>query len=67
MRLEVNGEWKTLSPAPPTLREALLAMGLVPEMLLVEYNGTALHRSEWDTIVPKEGDRLELLRVVAGG
>lgn len=67
MRLEVNGEPVVLSTAPATVRELLLQLRLVPETLLVEHNGTALHRSEWDTIRPEEGDRFELLRVVAGG
>ena len=36
-------------------------------LLLVEYNGTALHRSEWSSIKLSEGDRLELLMMSAGG
>jgi len=34
---------------------------------LVEHNGTALLRSEWATTRLHEGDRLEIIRMVAGG
>jgi thiamine biosynthesis protein ThiS len=42
-------------------------LGLPPEMLLVEHNGTALHRSEWPTTKLGPDDRLEILKVAAGG
>lgn len=38
-----------------------------PETLLIEHNGVALHRSEWNATVLTEGDRIEVLRVAAGG
>lgn len=40
---------------------------LKPNMTLVEYNGRALLRSEWADCKVEHGDRLEFLRVVAGG
>lgn len=43
------------------------ALDLPPETLLVEHNGIALHRSEWPHTTLREGDRVELLRVSAGG
>jgi thiamine biosynthesis protein ThiS len=33
----------------------------------VEHNGLALHRHEWPKRPLAEGDRIELIRVVAGG
>jgi thiamine biosynthesis protein ThiS len=33
----------------------------------VEHNGKALHRSEWSSVTLHEGDRLEFMRVAAGG
>ncbi len=35
--------------------------------LLIEHNGLALTRSEWAATPLAEGDRIELLRVTAGG
>ncbi len=40
---------------------------LEPKMVLVEYNGQALLRSEWPDKALAHGDRIEFIRVVAGG
>jgi sulfur carrier protein len=40
---------------------------LVPETILVEHNGVALLRSEWPQTPLAEGDRIEILKVAAGG
>ncbi len=66
IRLLVNGEHKDLQVA--TTVEALVdELGLPAPMLLIEHNGEALRRSEWSTRSLVEGDRIELLRVAAGG
>jgi sulfur carrier protein len=47
--------------------------GLIEELelpapaILVEHNGLALRREEWAGRLLTEGDRIELVRVVAGG
>jgi sulfur carrier protein len=40
---------------------------LVPETVLVEHNGVALLRSEWPQTPLADGDRVEILKVAAGG
>jgi sulfur carrier protein len=35
--------------------------------VLVEHNGDALRREEWPGRSLAEGDRLEIIRIVAGG
>jgi sulfur carrier protein len=40
---------------------------LPPQSILVEHNGLALHRHEWPEHILAEGDRIEFIRVVAGG
>ncbi|MBV9463107.1 MAG: sulfur carrier protein ThiS [Verrucomicrobiae bacterium] len=40
---------------------------LDPKAVLVEINGTALFREEWPVRRFEHGDRLEIVRVVAGG
>jgi len=40
---------------------------LSPKMILVEHNNRALLRTEWKGLTLEHGDRLELIRVVAGG
>ncbi len=63
--LVINGELKSTDT---TGLSALFAeLGLPAALLLVEYNGKALVRSEWEKIRLCDGDRLELLSVTAGG
>jgi thiamine biosynthesis protein ThiS len=49
------------------LTSLCLELGLHAPLMLVEYNGTALTRSEWEGVVLADGDRLELMAVAAGG
>ena len=47
---------------------ALVAeLGFAKGTVLVEHNGTALRPAEWTERVLKDGDRIELLRLAAGG
>lgn len=41
--------------------------GLQPHTILIEHNGVALHQREWPERLLAEGDRVEFIRVVAGG
>ena len=65
MEIFVNGEKR--ETAATTLPDFVIELGLPPETLLIEHNGTALHRSEWQDSVLNPDDRLEILRVSAGG
>jgi thiamine biosynthesis protein ThiS len=65
MKIFVNGEVR--ETASDTLPDFVAELGLPPEMLLIEHNGTALLRSDWPAVSLSEGDRLEILRVAAGG
>ena len=48
--------------------ESLVAeLGLKRGTVLVEHNGTALRPEEWPQTSLCENDRLELLKIVAGG
>jgi thiamine biosynthesis protein ThiS len=42
-------------------------LNLIPAMLLIEHNGLALHREEWNSRLVCDGDKVEFIRVVAGG
>ncbi len=65
MKLVLNGREREVSA---TQAEELVAeLGLPLAAALVEYNGTALLRSEWVMTKLREGDRLEIIRMVAGG
>ena len=50
-----------------TLGELADECGLDAKRLLVELNGETLPRDEWPGRVLQHGDRVEFIRVVAGG
>ncbi len=50
-----------------TIEELVTRFDLSPEAVLIEHNGLALHRREWPNKSLAEGDRVEFIRVVAGG
>ena len=66
MQLVVNG--KTTDVADGTTLSVLIeSLGLRVGSVVVEHNGTALLRSEVQAATLHDGDRLELVRAVAGG
>jgi len=66
MTIRLNGAVRDI-PGTMSARELLDALGIDPTMALIEHNERALLRSEWDECVVSEGDRVEILRVAAGG
>lgn len=66
LHLQINGEPHRV-PAGQPLSELIDSLGLPPQTALVEHNGRALLRDEWSTLTLADGDRLEILRIVAGG
>ena len=52
---------------PITLEEFLTRQGLPPRSVVVELNGEAIAPSEFDGRSLQPGDRLEIVRIVAGG
>ena len=66
MTLWLNGEQAETRGAQ-TVAELAERYGLHPNSILVEHNGLALHQREWSTRVLAEADRIEFIRVVAGG
>ena len=66
MQLTVNGRPSEVVDGT-TLPALLEQLGLRVGSVVVEHNGTALLRSELPAAVLADGDRLELVRAVAGG
>jgi sulfur carrier protein len=66
MNILINGETRQFEESK-TITGLIADLGLEPKMVLIEHNGTALHRSEWTTRLLSEGDRIEILQVAAGG
>jgi thiamine biosynthesis protein ThiS len=66
MKISLNGESVDAREAK-TISELIKRYELPPQSILVEHNGLALHRHEWSERLLAEGDRVEFVRVVAGG
>jgi sulfur carrier protein len=52
---------------PCALKDFLVAQGLLPRSVVVEHNGEAVAPSEFSQRQLRPGDRLEIVKVVAGG
>jgi thiamine biosynthesis protein ThiS len=66
MTISLNGE-ETETRGANTIAELVLRFDLPPQAVLIEHNGLALHRHEWPDKSLAAGDRVEFIRVVAGG
>ena len=61
-----NGQ-QTQANLPCTIEEFLVAQNLLPRSVVVEHNGKAVAPSEFSRRQLNAGDRLEIVKVVAGG
>jgi sulfur carrier protein len=66
MTITINGEPREVAQAQD-IGQLIDELGLPAPAILVEHNGLALRREEWPTRPLAEGDRIELVRIVAGG
>lgn len=61
-----NGQ-KIEARLPCSIEEFLIAQKLLPRSVVVEHNGEAVAPSEFQCRMLKAGDRLEIVKIVAGG
>jgi len=66
MTLWVNGERAEVDGLT-SVAELAKHFGLQANSVLIEHNATALHQREWEERKLNDGDRVEFVRVVAGG
>jgi sulfur carrier protein len=66
MTLQINGDTRAVDGAR-NVADLVEVLGFPAPAVLVEHNGVALRRNEWAERVLAEGDRLEIIRIVAGG
>jgi len=52
---------------PCSIEEFLMAQNLLPRSVVVEHNGEAVAPSEFSRRRLNAGDRLEIVKIVAGG
>ena len=63
--ITVNGQPR--DTAAHDIAALVAELGFAPGTVLVEHNGTALRPAEWTDRPLQAGDRIELLRLAAGG
>lgn len=64
--LQVNGKPVELERATPLLAY-LEKLGVNPRSIAVEHNGTIIERAGYETATLKDGDTVEIVRMVGGG
>ena len=66
MELVINGERRTV-PEGLTALSVLERLSVHPERVVVEVNLTILKRAQLETTKLKDGDQVEIVRLVGGG
>ncbi len=61
-----NGQ-RVAAPLHCTIEAFLLAQQLLPRSIVVEHNGEAVAPSEFSSRRLRPGDKLEIVKIVAGG
>jgi thiamine biosynthesis protein ThiS len=65
-KVTVNGV-ESETELPSTLESFVRSQGLLPRSVVIEHNGEAVAPSEFGSRPIRAGDRLEIVRIVAGG
>jgi thiamine biosynthesis protein ThiS len=68
MKPQVTANGKMIeAKLPCSIEEFLVAQKLLPRSVVVEHNGEAVAPSEFSSRTLNAGDRLEIVKIVAGG
>jgi thiamine biosynthesis protein ThiS len=67
MTIVLNGASRDLPDGPLCVSGLLELLELGPQPVLVERNGLAVLRREFDAEPVEDGDAIEIVRMVAGG
>ena len=66
MNVVANGKDRAV-PDGSSVKDFLDALGWRPEWVVVEHNGDPLERSRYASVHLRNGDRIEVVKAVAGG
>lgn len=67
MHLIINGKDKYFDTEALSVSALVVAMDLVGKRIAIERNGEIVPRSQFETVLLSEGDRLEIVGAVGGG
>lgn len=66
IHVTINGRQRQF-PAPLPLPEVIAALAITHPRIAVAHNGTVLHEDEHAATLVRDGDTLEIVRMVGGG
>ena len=66
IKLQVNGK-EVERDGPIPLVAYLQTLGVNPRAVAVEHNGEILERTAFESTVLRDGDKVEIVRMVGGG
>ncbi len=66
MNIIINGEEKSFE-GNKTLKEIITSLKIEDKVMAAAVNMEIVKKEDWETFVPKENDKLELLQFVGGG
>ncbi len=66
MNIRVNGKLESME-RECSIKELLAAKGLEGAAAVIDLNGRIVKAQEWDRTILREGDVVEILRLVGGG
>ncbi|MCA1830932.1 MAG: sulfur carrier protein ThiS [Actinobacteria bacterium] len=66
MTIVANGKQRAVDEGS-TIGDFLQTLGWKPEWVVVEHNGVPLERARFESEALHDGDRIEVVRAVAGG
>jgi sulfur carrier protein len=66
LQVYVNGDSKELTEGA-SLADLITQLDLPAQRIAVEHNRTVVRRSQWDSTVLGDGDRVEIVHFVGGG
>lgn len=66
MKVTVNGEARALA-GEVTLFELLEMLDLPKERVAIELNRDVIRKKDWENVIVKDSDRIEVVHFVGGG
>jgi sulfur carrier protein len=67
MQIFINGNLKQLDSENVTISALIVTLNLTGKRLAIEHNGEIVPRSQFDAVILRDGDKLEIVGAVGGG
>jgi sulfur carrier protein len=67
MNILINGNIKQLNGEEMTISALVVTLNLTGKRLAIEKNGEIVPRSQFETVMLSDGDKLEIVGAVGGG